>query len=126
MILIKLTDCNGRTRHGLPGKTRWAVGDAVAPTGVGDGGPCGPGALHFYQSVSEAVLYNPIHGGYGAGVRAFECDGELAGDDGLKVWATTPVRVLREVSLPAVTLEQRVAWAICLAPHPATRKWAIG
>ena len=121
----KLTDAAGFTRRGKDGETAWSVGATVAPAGKGSE-PCGPGVLHFYGSPEEAMLYDPIHGDYTPNARLFEIEVGVAETDGLKWWTAAPVKVLDEVKLPNITTEKRVAWAICLAPHPSTRDWAIG
>jgi len=128
-IAYKLTDAGGYTRLGREGETLWQVGSIVAPTGTGTE-PCGPGVLHAYISPEVARFAQPIHGEAAKYTRCFEV--EIAGDgewrtDGLKRWTTSSLRVLREIrELPELTLEERVAWAICIAPHPSTRNWAIG
>jgi len=121
----KLTNADAFTLRGKDGETAWSVGATVAPTGKGSE-PCGPGVLHFYGSPEEAMLYDPIHGDYTPNARLLEIEVGVAETDGLKWWTAAPVKVLDEVKLPNITTEKRVAWAICLAPHPSTRDWAIG
>jgi len=82
--------------------------------------------LHAYVSPEIAVFANPIH----ANIRDPRClrveaDEEWE-NDGLKRWTTGACQVLGEVPLPVIATEERVAWAIVLAPHPATRDWAVG
>jgi len=126
LLGYKLTDRDGYTRRDLEGETLWVVGSTVVPTGTGSA-PCGPGVLHAYSSPEVAALANPIH----ANIYQPRCyRAELVGGewqtDGLKRWTTSPLRVIKEVSLPVLTREERVAWAILLAPHPVTRELAIG
>mgnify|MGYP001604888074 CR=1 FL=1 len=126
MTAYKLTNTGGYTQQGKVSETYWSVGETVRPQGTGTG-PCGPGVLHLYASPEEAVLYDLIHGRYTQmpGVRCFHVEAEIAGDDGLKQWTTEPVIVVEEMPLPEITTTERVAWAICLAPHPSTRDWAV-
>lgn len=127
MRLFKLTDRDGVTRRGLPGETRWVVGETVAPTGDGYR-PCGPGVLHLYGSPEEAVLYDPIHANYyGQTARLFEVEvgDEGARTDGAKWWTGQAVRVISELPLPVISITEMVSWAICLDPHSTPREWAV-
>lgn len=126
MIGYKLTDADGYTRRGKVGETLWRVGATVSPVGEYGGMPCGPGCLHYYGSPEEAVLYDSIHGDYGASARLFRVEADGGETDGLKWWTTRPVLVTEELTLPEIDTDLRVAWAICVAPHPTTRKWAVG
>ena len=129
--MIKLTDARGYTRRGLTGETHWVEGETVRPTGTParpiQVSHCGPGVIHCYATALEAVLYDPIHAAYLPSGRAVSVtvDAARVWTDGLKWWTDAPVTVGAPVTLPAVTLTERVAWAIVLAPHPATRTWAI-
>lgn len=122
----KLVDRNGYSRRGVSGETCWLpIGKTVKPTGKGKSA-CGPGVLHMYGSALEAVLYNPVH----ANIKSprllkVSASTALVNGDGLKMWTTGKVKVVAELELPEVTIEQKVAWAICLAPHSSTRLWAI-
>jgi hypothetical protein len=125
----KLTDSDGYTRRGKSGETLWKVGEIVSPTGEGSA-PCGSGVLHFYKSPEEAVLYDPIHAEYGQTARLFaieinDPEGKYIKSDGLKCWTTRSVRVVRELPLPRISIDLRVAWAICIAPDCVTRRWAV-
>lgn len=125
MIAYKLTDQDGYTRKGQDGETHWEIGATVHPVGKGTR-PCGPGVLHAYISPEVAVLANPIHARLSQ-PRCFEVEVVEGGweTDGLKRWTTSPLKVLREIDLPEIDLKTRVAWAIVLAPHEMTRKWAV-
>lgn len=129
-ICYKLTDPDGYTRRGQPGETRWlpAAGQTVAPAGVGRD-PGGPGVIHAYASPEEAALYDPVHARYGPGARAIRVEVAEAdlGDNGLQLWTPHPVVVPAQDSgaLPDIPGQERVAWALCFAPHPATRSWAV-
>ena len=121
MIAYKLTDRNGFTRKGESGETFWRVGSIVSPTGKGTA-PCGPGVLHAYADALIAVFIDPIHAKYGWIARLFEIDAESWETDGLKRWTTHDCRVLRELELPVLSVEERIATAIILAPHPVARE----
>ena len=126
-IAYKLTDKDGYTRRGKTGETLWSVGAVVEPTGSGTD-PCGPGVLHAYVSPEVAVFADPVHGKYTAADRARLWKIRARGEwrtDGLKRWTREPVDVLEEVALPSITTEERIAFAICVAPHESTREWAV-
>ncbi len=111
---IKLTDINGRTH----GETQWAQGvrhqcaDPHWPLV-----PCTPGAIHCYAGNTEeealalAAFMNPAHGGYGC-PRAWRCEPEGEVIDGGDKAICRALTVLEEVTLPKLTLEQRVEFAI--------------
>jgi hypothetical protein len=125
----KLTDLDGYTRKGISGETFWAEGEVVHPTGVGTK-PCGPGVLHAYISPEVAVLGNPAHASI-ITPRCFEVELEIRHrladwrTDGFMRWIASPLKVVREVPLPALSMEELVAWAICVSPHESTRAWAL-
>ncbi len=126
-VMIKLTDADGYTRRGQPGETHWEAGCTREPTGVGDQ-PCGAGVIHAYASALQAALCDPIHGDYGQTARAYAIVAPTRDQwqtDGLKCWTTQAVTLGETVSVPAITLVQRIAWALCLAPQASTRDWAI-
>ena len=124
MIAYKLTDRDGYTRRDKTGETLWAVGETVLPIGNGST-PCGPGVLHGYISPEVAALANPTHAEI-INPRCFRVEASGSWEtDGLKRWTSGPVRVVEEISLPALTPEEQAAWAIALAPHACTRAWAI-
>lgn len=122
---FKLTDRYGYTRRGQSGETLWQVGEIVAPTGDGTR-PCGPGVLHGYVLPEVAVLVNPIHADFGRDMRLFRVlSNQPWQTDGVKRWTAGRCMVAEELPVPAFSTEERVAWAIILAPHPSTREWAI-
>jgi hypothetical protein len=45
--------------------------------------------------------------------------------DGLKRWTQGQCTTRDELATPVLTMDERVAWAICLSPHESTRQWAI-
>jgi hypothetical protein len=60
------------------------------------------------------VLHDPIHGKYGSSARLWECDtneGKILRNGQLKL-GTTALTFVREIPLPVLTTEQRVAYAI--------------
>ena len=122
----KLTDQAGYTRRGATGETLWLpVGSIVVPTGVGSK-PCGPGVLHAYIAPEVAMLANPSHANI-QNPRLFRIESDRPWTtDGLKRWTTGTCTVVEELPVFVLPVEEVIAWAICLAPHPVTRKWAIG
>ncbi len=107
MKRYKLTDANMQTYN----HTQWEIGTKRTASGCGE--LCGPGWLHVYTDPRLAVLLNPIHAYFGEGMRLFECecDGLSKTDRGLKEgWQS--VTLTREIPLPAITIEQRVEFAI--------------
>jgi hypothetical protein len=78
----------------------------------GRGELCGPGWLHWYGGPLLAALLNPIHGDF-ASPRLFEAEagGAFRDDHGLK-GGSTRLRIVTEISLPAVTTAQRVRFGI--------------
>ena len=55
--LYKLTDADGYTRRGEPGKTLWEPGVWHEAPG---GALCSAGVLHAYEDARVAILMNPI------------------------------------------------------------------
>ncbi len=105
MILYKLTDQKMRTYNGF----QWELGRWYETSG--EGGLCGPGWLHTYTHPLLAVLFNSIHAGID-NPRLFECEGDVGREDrGLKVGCTW-LMLLKELSVPKITLIQRVTFGI--------------
>jgi hypothetical protein len=121
----KLIDQNGYTRYGMKGETKWLpIDKVVEPIGAGTT-PCGPGVLHGYISPEVAMLANPMHAAIPhPRLLRIESD-QTWHTDGLKRWTNGKCRVVEELPLPQLTLEDRVAWVICLSAHESTREWAI-
>lgn len=87
---------------------------------------CSDTVLHHYADPRLAVLFNPIHADIrNPRIHKIECD-EI-GTDGLKGWARHQ-RIIEEIDLPVISLEQKVAFAIyCAKPFcndPAWLSWA--
>jgi len=108
-IVYKLTDENGRTYNG----TQWGPG--ISHSGTGDGELCGPGFIHYYDDALLAVLLNPIHADF-KNPRLWESkpSGKTKQDNGLKSGSRT-LKTIREIPLPVVTTEVRIAFAIYCA-----------
>ena len=121
MKLYKLTNQDMRTHGGC----QW--GEGVTHTSNGEGQLCGPGWIHAYTDPLLAALLNPIHANI-AEPLLWECDGEVGKTDhGLKVGCTR-LTTTREIPPPAVTMNQRVRFAILYAktqyPDPGWNAWA--
>jgi len=91
------------------GDFQWTLGKTE--TALGDGPLCSSSWLHAYTDPLLAVFLNPIHANF-ANPRLFECEGEVqANDHGLKVGCTV-LTLVKEIALPEVSLEQRIAFGI--------------
>src|SRR3990167_1730010 len=125
--MIKLTDAQSYTRRGRSGETLWTPGVAIAPRGSGTS-PCGPGVIHAYADPLQAALCDPIHGVYGPTALAYTVTAPAEDawrTDDLKCWTTQPVTLGELTTLPSLSVEDRIAWAIVLTPHADTRSWAV-
>ena len=110
MKLYKLTDKNDQTLNNC----QWGEGVTVETSGEGE--LCSAGFTHWYTSPLLAVLLNPIHGDYDLETaHLWEGEGEVIKDDhGLKVGCKKATTLCR-ISLPEVTLEQKIASGILCA-----------
>ena len=119
--LYKLTDRDGQTWGG----TQWGPG--VSHSGTGEGELCGPGWIHAYEHPLIAVLLNPIHANF-QNPRLWEAEGEIAIRDGQLKCGCKTLTTVREIPLPAITMEMRVRFAILCAKevcaYPAWNAWA--
>ena len=87
---------------------KWKVTD-------GKGELCGPGWLHCYQHPLLAALLHPIHVMYD-GMRLFKAEVNGRGKhDGQIKSGYTKMRLIEEISMPEITREQRVRFAILCA-----------
>ena len=126
--IVKLTNAQGQTRGGM----QWGPGvtHAVEYTGA----LCSAGVLHAYEASSLrdalalAILRDPEDGGFGSTARAWVCRGSGQHvSNGIKSGHET-LTTVREIQLPAVSIEQRVecairlAWEVC--DEPGWRAWA--
>ena len=124
-LRYKLTTQARTTHNGfkLPADGEWFYPEdrTSAPS------PCSSTVLHHYADPLLAVLFNPIHGAYN-NPRLFEIEiDEELGTDGLKGGCRAQ-RIVREIPLPTITMEQRVAFAIYCAElyctDPVWVQWA--
>jgi len=117
-IIYKLTDKEMRTYNGY----QWKLNEWHETSG--EGGLCGPGWLHGYEHPWLAVIHNPIHADI-VNPRLFECEcrGEIE-REGLLKCGVTRLRLVRELELPEITGEQRIAYGIYCAKKVYTdEKW---
>jgi len=124
MRAYKITDENDRTYHGF----QWYEGKVHKTDGKGE--LCSPGWIHFYRDKRLAILLNPIHGNYNPfHLWLGEAGGTIKKDNGLK-WGCTEFRMIKRVSIPKITLTQKVAFAILcsleVCNDPEYKKWAEG
>lgn len=126
MIRYKLTDRTLRTHRGY----QWTVGEWHEVTGDPAQPLCTDGWLHCYETVLLAVLHNPIHADI-ANPRLWEVEveGECLRDGQVKEgWRR--MRLVREIDVPKITMEQRVRYGILVSlqvyDDPDYRRWAEG
>ena len=115
MKLYKLTDAKRRTGHSHH-LTTWRKG-FQPPRLSGEGGLCGSGWYHAYDSPLLAVLHNPIHANF-IHPRCCVLDVDEADigrlDRQMKV-GYTACTVEQWIKLPKVTTEQRIRYALLCA-----------
>ena len=104
--VYKLTTKDMTTHAGC----QWVVGELVETNGVGE--LCGPGWLHCYSDPLVALMHNPIHADIDE-PRLWRCEaeGSMKDDRGLKR-GYTRLRLVEEMPTEAVTIRQRVLYAI--------------
>ncbi len=125
-FLYKLTTQDFKTRQGYRNECTW--GENVSHSGTGVGRLCGPGWIHAYTSPLLAVLLNPVHAGIANPV-LWECShsGVALNDNGLKVGCRA-LTTLRQISLPAISVNQKVIFGVLCALEvyraPSFVKWA--
>ena len=110
MIAYKITNESMQTYKGF----QWVLGQWVETSGEGE--LCGDGWLHTYSDPVVGAFFKPIHGGIPKNPRMFVCevDGSHKDDHGLKQgW--TRVRLVKEILMPTLTIEQRIAIGIRFA-----------
>jgi hypothetical protein len=124
MQYYKLTDQAMRTYNGFQWEfLKWeeAYGDPTQPL-------CTDGWFHCYDSPLLAVLHNPIHANI-ANPRLFEVEvaGDTKDDNGMKR-GFRKMRIVKELPVPEITVEQRVRYGILCAKAACTDpkfvKWA--
>jgi len=124
MRAYKITDTNDCTYKGF----KWHEGKVHKTDGKGV--LCSSGWIHFYRDKRLAVILNPIHGSYNPfHLWLGEAGGTIKGDAGLK-WGCTEFKMIKRVSIPKITLTQKVAFAILCSlkvyTDPEYKKWAEG
>ena len=117
MKCYKLTDQNGQTYN----NTQW--GENVSHSAYGESGQelCSDGWIHFYTHPLLAILLNPIHANFNS-PRLWEA--ESSGDElhePLKSGSRT-LTTLKEIPLPKISLNQKVAFGILCAKEVCTDK----
>ena len=122
MIVYKLTNAENKTRGGCC----WTPGEWK--TASGEGGLCGPGWLHCYESPEIAVFMNPKHADINnPALWLAEGKGKCKRDGQLKR-GYAQMRIVERMELPVITTEQRVEigirCAMTVCKDAAWRKWA--
>ena len=123
-----MTTCYKLTRQNNTTYNNCLWGEGITHETDGIGRLCGAGWLHAYSHPLLAVFLNPIHAGI-KNPKLWECigDGEYLNDNGLKC-GFTRLTTVKEISLPEVTTEQRIAFAILCAMEvcrdPEWTAWA--
>ena len=88
---------------------------------------CSKQVLHAYASPELAVLMDPIQASLLPHAILWEAEGDVVLNDGTKVGCTR-LTTLKQIPIPAITLEQRVTFAIKCALHaykePSWVAWA--
>jgi hypothetical protein len=107
MKKYKLTTQDLQTYGGF----QWEIGKEVTTTGKVDY-LCTSSWLHYYHHPLLAVLLNPIHSDI-IEPRLFEvkAEGKHLDDNGLK-GGCTKMTLIKELTLPVITLTQKVAFGI--------------
>lgn len=100
----------------------------VSASGEGSG-LCTPGVIHFYDHPVLAVLFNPLHAEIDNPRLLKIRTSRPVAHDGLKGGCKS-ARAVAELTVPSITITQRVEFAIRVALHvyeePTFRKWAHG
>jgi hypothetical protein len=110
MKKYKLTTQNMTTRCGF----QWELN--IPKEADGDSTVlCNDQWLHYYHHPLLAILLNPVHGDI-INPKLFECkaEGKHLDDRGLK-GGCTKMTLIKELELPKITLEQKVAFGILCA-----------
>ena len=113
--LYKLTDEQGRTRAGEDNELTWAVGVEHKTAGTGTR-LCTPDVIHAYEHPLIAVLMNPMHAMFNpATMRLFVAEGEIVACEGQLKCGVHALKIVEEIAIPVLTIEQRVKFAILCA-----------
>jgi hypothetical protein len=90
--------------------TKWEIGKTITISKQGDV-MCTDQVLHCYNHPMLAVIFNPIHANI-SNAKLFEISVDsIVNNDGLK-FASKSQTLLREISLPEISLEQKIEFAI--------------
>lgn len=106
--LYKLTDQDGQTRN----HTQW--GENVTHSGTGKAELCTDGVIHAYEDQNIGLFMNPIQAGF-KNPRLWECSGEVAVRDHQLKCGCFTLTTIRELEIPPISTDQRVAFAIWCA-----------
>ena len=124
MKYYKLTDAKDQTRKG----TQW--GEDITHKAIGDGEElCSPDVIHVYDHPLKAVMFNPIHAGFGK-YHLWEVKvKKVVANDGLKV-GVKQCTAIKRAKAPTVTTDQCIRFAIYCAlevyHEVKFKKWAAG
>ena len=110
MKKYKLTDQNMRTYKGF----QWELGEEKRTT-IFYSHLCSSSWLHYYHHPLLAILLNPLHGNI-KNPRLFEVKalGKHLNDKGLK-GGCTKMTLVKELTIPRITITQRTAFSILCA-----------
>jgi len=106
MIKYKLTTQDLKAHNGF----QWEIGKKVTTDGSGE--LCSKGWLHCYSDPRLAILMNPIHANI-SNPKLFEveCSGLHKDDKGRKE-GFTEMTLIKEIDIPVLTINQKIAFAI--------------
>lgn len=109
MAFYKLTNQNMQTYNGF----QWKLGEwHFIPEEDQQDDLCSSGFFHCYNHPALAIIFNSIHARFD-NPRLFEIevDGNSKNDNNVK-FGFTKMKLIKEIKLPIITLEQRVEFAI--------------
>jgi len=129
MIAYKLTTAEMQTFGGCT----WTPGEWQRTWGREE--LCTEGWLHYYDDPLIAVFLDPIFGNFGPTARLWEAEAEgrikmYGRPPFVLTYGCTRLRLVREIPLPELTMEQRVEAAIRIAQYvvgddcPVWSAWA--
>ena len=112
MLAYKLITQDRKTRGGCPNETTWPIGEWREATGNLLQGLCSDAYIHCYSDPYLAMFLNPIHTNITDPIVCeVEVDGECTHDGQIKSGYRS-MRVVRDLDIPAPTMEQYVEFAI--------------
>lgn len=126
--LYKLTDEQGRTRAGEDNELTWAVGVEHKTAGTGSR-LCTADVIHAYEHPLIAVLMNSLHADFNpTTMRLFVAEGEIVAREVQLKCGVHALKIVEEITVPTLTVEQRVKFAILCAKsvckNAAWNAWA--